>query len=135
VSRPARAHVAAIAASAVVVVAVSALWLMHFRTYPGGSGFDDLSSVYVPFALLGLSALWLVVRALLEGRFRWRVVTVFIVSLAFALAPVLIYCGPVACFIPGPQKYMGWFLVIGVAVAALAHHIVLGRVAAKQAAG
>ncbi|CAN5313419.1 hypothetical protein BH10PSE9_BH10PSE9_18430 [soil metagenome] len=132
---PVRAHLAAVAASIVVVIVVSALWLIHFKTYPRGTGFDDLSGVVVPFALLGLTALWLVVRALLEGRLRWRVVTVFIVALAFALAPVLLYCGPVACFMPGPQKYMGWFLVLGVAVAALAHHVVLLRVAGKQAAG
>jgi hypothetical protein len=111
----------------VVFVVVSGLWLTHYKSYPRGTGFDDLTGVFVPFALLVLTGLWLVVRALLHGRVHWRTVTVVVVALAFALAPVIVYCGPVSCFAPGPNRLMGWFVVGGVALAALVHHLVLER--------
>jgi hypothetical protein len=40
---------------------------------------------------------------------------------------VIGYCGPVACFAPGPSRLMGWFVLGGVAIAALLHHLVLNR--------
>ncbi len=127
VKRPLHAHVLAGLAALALVVAVGALWLLHYRSYPRGTGFDDLTGVFVPFVLLILTGLWLIIRALLEHRLRWRSLTVFITALAFALAPVVLYCGPVACFAPGPNRFMGWFVVIGVALGALVHHLVLKR--------
>ena len=125
--RPIGAHLLALLAALVVVVAVSAVWLMHFKSYPRGTGFDGLTGIFVPFVLLVLSGLWLLVRTLLHRRVRWRTVTVAITALAFALAPVILNCGPTACFTPGPEKMMGWFVVIGVVLAALVHHVLLAR--------
>ncbi len=131
--RPVRAHVWAFLASLLAAVVVSALWLAHYKTYPRGTGFDDLTGIFVPFVILVLVGLWLVLRAVLHGRVRWKVVTVAITSLAFALAPVIVYCGPVSCFAPGPNRLMGWFVVAGVALAALVHHVVLDRFSMEEA--
>jgi hypothetical protein len=125
VKRPARAHIFALLAALAAVVAVSALWLAHFRTYPRGTGFDDLTGIIVPFGLLFLVGVWLVVRAIVHGRFQWRVATVIVAALALAYAQVAVYCGPVACFTAGSARLMGWFLVGGAALAALVHHGVL----------
>jgi len=126
-NRTVLAHILATGAALAVAIVVGAAWLIHFKSYPRGTGFDDLTGVFVPFVLLLLIGIWFFVRALLEHRVRWRTLTVFITALAFALAPVFIYCGPVACFAPGPTRFMGWFVVAGVVVAALVHHVILTR--------
>ena len=133
-NRSGTAHPLALGAAFLVIAVATLCWLAWFKSYPRGTGFDDLSGVAVPFALIGLTALWLIVRALLHGRVQWRTITVVVVAFAFALAPVIIYCGPVACFAPGPSKFMGWFIVIGVAVAALAHHWALEAASRKPRA-
>jgi hypothetical protein len=62
-----------------------------------------------------------------EGSARWNFVVVLLGACVFAYAAVALMCGPVACFVPGPGLYMGWFLVGGVALAGLAHHFVRER--------
>jgi hypothetical protein len=124
-NRPILAHVWSLLAALAIIVIVSALWLAWYRTFPRGTGFDDLSGVAVPFGLLFLTAVWLVVRAVAHGRMNWHIVTVSVAALALAYGQVAIYCGPFACFTPGSTRMMGWFLVIGAVVAATVHHFVL----------
>jgi hypothetical protein len=118
---PATAHAVAIGAAVLVVLLASAFWMVEAE----GASVVGLTVGMIALVLVGLETLWLVVRALLERRVRWRVVTVVIVAAVFALAPVLLYCGPTACFTPGPNRLVGWFIVGGVAFAALLHHLVL----------
>jgi hypothetical protein len=118
---PAHAHAAAIASAVVAVAVASGFWLLRVNQ----GGVEDLSEGWLPAAILLLAAAWLVIRALLEHRIQWRVITVIIVAAAFALWPVILYCGPTACFTPGPNGLIGWFIVGGVAFAALVHHLVL----------
>jgi hypothetical protein len=127
VKRPALAHIFALIATLLAIVAVGALWLAYYRTYPRGTGFDDLTGIFVPFALLFLVGVWLVVRAIAHHRVQWRVLTVIVAALALAYAQVAVYCGPVSCFTSGSNRFMGWFLVGGAALAALVHHFVLNR--------
>jgi hypothetical protein len=120
--RPLRAHAYALIGALMVLVLVSALWIVNLRRGPALDGFTGGPMViFVPFFLLIVTGLWLAVRAMLHGRVHWRGLTVVVA----ALAPVILYCGPVACFAPGPNRLMGWFVVLGVALAALVHHIVL----------
>jgi hypothetical protein len=124
--RPVRAHVYALLAAFVAVVVVSALWIVNLRMGPPLDGFTGGPMViFVPFFLLILSGLWFAVRAVLHGRVHWRWLTVIVAAAALAVAPVILYCGPVACFTPGANRQMGWFVVGGLALVALVHHIVL----------
>lgn len=123
--RPIHAHVWSLLAALGIIVIVSALWLAWYRSFPRGTGFDDLTGIAVPFGLVFLTAVWLVVRAVAHGRMNWHVVTVIVAALALAYGQVAIYCGPFACFTPGSTRMMGWFLVGGAVVVALVHHFVL----------
>ena len=124
--RTARAHVYALLATLVAILIVSALWILNLGMGPPLDGFTGGPMViFVPFFLLIVSGLWLAVRAVLHGRVHWRAITVVVAAAALALAPIVLYCGPVSCFAPGPNRLLGWFVLGGVAFAALAHHIVL----------
>lgn len=118
--RPVTAHVWSLVAAAVVLVGVSALWLL----WRGGS-LGDVGAAEVPFGLLFLTAVWLIVRAVAHGRMSWHVVTVIVAAAALAYGQVAIYCGPFACFAGGDAAMMGWFLVGGAVLIALVHHFVL----------
>ena len=132
--RPLRAHIVALIASFVTILAVSALWIVNLRMGPELDGFTGGAMlVYVPFAILIVTGVFLLVRALLHHRIKWRAVTVVITSIAFALWPAILYCGPVECFAPGRNHLMGWFIIAGVALAALVHHVVLDRFPAEAA--
>jgi hypothetical protein len=130
-NRPFQAHVWSLLAALVVVIAVSAAWLAWYKTFPRGTGFDDLTGIVVPFGLLILVGLWLVIRALAHGRVVWGLATVVGAALALTYVLTAIYCGPLACFTPGPSRLMGWFLVGGAVLAALAHHLVLTGVSRR----
>jgi hypothetical protein len=52
---------------------------------------------------------------------------VILVSATSAYLIVAMTCGPVACFQQGSNRAMGWFIVGGVALAALVHHLALAR--------
>ena len=54
-----------------------------------------------------------------------KVCVLLLTTLALAYVITAVYCGPVACFQPGPNRLMGWFVVLGVAAAALVHQVVL----------
>lgn len=126
--RSARAHIVALIAALGTIVAVSALWIVNLRMGPRLDGFTaGPMVVFVPFGIVLLTAFWLIARGLLHGRVRWRAATALAAAGALALVIVAGYCGPVACFMAGPNRLMGWFLVGGVALAALAHQLVLDR--------
>ena len=131
-NRPVRAHVWSLLAAFAVIVVVSALWLAWYRSFPRGTGFDDLTGIVVPFGLLFLTAVWLIVRTVAHGRMNWHVVTVIVAALALAYGQVAIYCGPFACFTPGSTRMMGWFLVGGAVVVALVHHFVLNAASGER---
>ena len=124
--RPARAHVLSLLAAFVTILIVSALWIVNLRMGPRLDGFTGGPMViFGPFFLLIMTGLWLGVRAVLHGRVHWSVLTVAVATLVLAYVITAVYCGPVACFQPGPNRLMGWFVVLGVAAAALVHQVVL----------
>lgn len=124
--RPARAHLWALIAAFIAILAVSSLWIVNLRMGPPLDGFTGGPMViFVPVFVLFLTGMWFAARGVLHGRVHWRAITVLVVALVFAYAVVVVYCGPVACFAPGPNRLMGWFVVGGVALAALVHHLVL----------
>lgn len=125
--RPARAHILALVAAFAAVVVVSALWIVNLRMGPPLEAWTGGATVIiVPMALVALTAGWLIVRGVLHGRVHWHAVTVLAVSAVGTLAVVVVACGPLACFLPSRSNYfMGWFVVLGVALTALVHHIVL----------
>ncbi|MEX0852534.1 MAG: hypothetical protein WD036_04520 [Bauldia sp.] len=123
-------HVVALIAALAVIVAVSAAWIVNLRMGPRLDGFTAGPMViFVPFGILILTAVWLIVRGVLHGRVRWTAIKVGLASLGLATIGVAVGCGPIACFAPGPDRLMGWFLVGGVALTALVHHVVLNSFA------
>jgi hypothetical protein len=128
VQRPARAHIFALMAAFLAIVAASALWIVNLRSGPRLDGFTGGAMViFVPFFLLIVFGVWLAIRGALHGRMAWKTVTVLIGSLILASLFVIGYCGPVACFTPGSNRLMGWFVLGGAVLAALVHHLVLNR--------
>lgn len=128
-----RAHLLALLAALATVVVMTALWIVNLRMGPPLEGFTGGPMlVSMPIFLLLVVGVWLVVRALLQGRFQWHAVVVVIVAAAFALAPVILYCGPVACFSPGPNRLLGWFVVGGAALTALVHHLVYQAISGER---
>lgn len=124
--RPMRARLWALIAALAALVAVSALWIVHLRLGPRLDGFTGGPMVvFVPFFLLVATGLWLAVRAVLHGRVHWRALTVLAAAVALTLVLIVLYCGPAACFVPGPNRLLGWFVVGGAGLAALVHHLVL----------
>jgi hypothetical protein len=128
VKRPARAHIFAVMAAFLAIIAASALWIVNLRSGPRLDGFTGGAMViFVPLLLLIVLGIWLAIRGALHGRVAWRTLTVLIGSLVLASLFVIGYCGPVACFVPGSNRLMGWFVLGGAALAALVHHLVLNR--------
>jgi hypothetical protein len=126
------AQLLAIFAAFAAVAAVSIGWLVHLRMSPRFDGFTAGPMVLgVPAALAGLTIIWLLARGLAEGSTRWNIAVVLIAGTAFAYAVVAMMCGPVACFMPGANRLLGWFIVGGVALAAVAHHFVRDRLRYK----
>jgi hypothetical protein len=128
VKRPARAHILALIAALAAIIATSALWVVNLRLGPPLDGWvAGPMVVFVPAIVLILSAIWLLVRAVLHGRVRWRSSSVLAATLGLSLVVVLFTCGPIACFTPGNNRLLGWFVAGGVAIAGLVHHLVLNR--------
>ena len=117
----------ALLATFLVIVAVSAAWIVNLRMGPPLEGLAAGATVlFVPMVIVVLTAGWLIVRGVLHGRVRWRAVTVLAVAVAVSFALIAVNCGPVACFRAGPPNYLaGWFTLVGVPLAALVHHVVL----------
>jgi hypothetical protein len=124
VKRPLRAHIMALIAAFAVTIAATGLWILALRAGPPIDGFVAGPMVIaVPFLLLLGVFLWVCVRAGIW--IRWTALTVFAAAFAFGVIAVALVCGPTACFLPGSNRMMGWFVVGGVAVGALVHHLVL----------
>jgi hypothetical protein len=124
--RPAAAHSVAIGAVILVIVGVSAAWIASLRSGPKLGLEAGAMVIMVPLALAVLTAMWLVAWAMIGGRLRLGAIGMTAVAAILAFAVVAFTCGPVACFQAGPNRGVGWFLVGGVALAALVHHVLLG---------
>ncbi len=126
--RPVLAHISALAAALGVIVVVSALWIVNLRMGPKLDAFAaGPILVFLPAMLLGLTAIWVILRAIFargHGLAAWMA---FGGGAVLGLIVVVGYCGPTACFVPGSERLMGWFAVGGTGLAALAHHLVLAR--------
>jgi len=126
VRRPARAHVFALIAAFVAIVAVSAMWIVNLKLGPRLDGWTGGPMViFVPLVLIILTAIWLVIRGVLHGRVLWRVSTVALATFIPTLIIVIVNCGPIACFTPGNERLMGWFVAGGMVGVSLIHHLVL----------
>jgi hypothetical protein len=124
-------HGLAILAALLVVVATTALWIVNLRMGPPMEGFTGgPMALSLPILLLVLTVVWVVIRSV--AGLRWSALSVFLASAIAAYVLAAIWCGPVACFVPGPNRLMGWFLVGGIAIAALAHHLVLAAFSRGQ---
>ena len=122
------AHLGALGAGFLVIVAVSAAWIVNLQRGPRLDGFTGgITVVFVPMVLLMLGAGWLAVRAI-AGRWKaWTATSVLLVTAGISYVLTAITCGPIACFQPGPNRAMGWFVVGGLTAIAAVHHAVLGR--------
>jgi hypothetical protein len=129
---PVASHTLAIAAAVLALVAAAAGWIVNLRAGPRLGLEAGAIVVIVPLAMLVLFAMWLVVRTLL-ARVRRGALGMTAVCAMLTYTIVAVACGPITCFQAGPHRAMGWFLVGGVAAAALVHHVVLGRLAAPRA--
>ena len=126
--RPVLANISAIAAAFLAIIAVSALWIVNLRMGPRLEGFTGGAMVImVPVALLILTAIWIILRALFG---RQRAIAPWLAlagGAVIGLVAVVANCGVTACFVPGSERLAGWFVVGGTGLAALVHHIVLSR--------
>jgi hypothetical protein len=126
--KPIPAYLVAAAAAFVVIVVVTALWIVHLRLGPRLDGWVAGPMVlFVPMFLLILTGCWLIARPVLGRWIDWRLGTVAAATLIGVYLLTAVICGPIACFQPGPNRAMGWFIVIGVAAAALMHHLLWTR--------
>ncbi|MCC6981899.1 MAG: hypothetical protein IT535_01380 [Bauldia sp.] len=119
------AHVVALIAALEIVVLTSLAWAATLRAGPPLGLDGGAILLFMPLGLLILFGMWLVVRFLLVRRFRWTILAVLAVTLVLGYLIVAASCGPVACFTATPNRHMGWFLVLGIALAAAAHHLAL----------
>ena len=134
--KPGPAHALAILAAFAVIVAVTALWIVHLRLGPRLDGWTGgITLVFVPVLLLILMAFWLIARPILGHWIDWRLGLVAAATIVPVYVLVAITCGPIACFRQGPNRAMGWFIVGGVALAALTHHLLLSRLRRKTGNG
>ncbi|SDB13543.1 hypothetical protein SAMN02982931_01019 [Bauldia litoralis] len=132
VQRPILANITALAAALVVIIAVSALWIVNLRMGPPLEAFTGGAMViYLPAMLLILTVLWVVLRALFVGGRALAVWMPFVGGAVLALIVVVANCGPTRCFVPGNERLLGWFAVGGAGLAALTHHLVLRRFAGE----
>ncbi len=125
---PVRAHALAIAATAATALVVSAAWIFHLRQGPRLDGFTAGPMVLAaPVAILILTLAWLVLRALVAQFAKLGAINAFVFCAAASYIILAITCGPIACFQPGPNRLLGWFVIAGVALSAFVHHVVLAR--------
>ncbi len=124
-SRNPFAQAVSLIAALEVIVLASLAWVLNLRSGPVLGLESGAILLFLPLALIIVFAMWLVLRFLLLRRLRWPALLVLAASLVLGYLMVAASCGPVACFQPGPNRMMGWYLVLGVAGAALAHHFAL----------
>jgi len=118
----------AILASLGAVAAVSAGWVLHLHINEQVDARAGGPLVLgLPVALASLTLIWLLARGLIGMKVKWSFALIVVAAAVFAGGVVAALCGPVACFRPGAYAAIGWFIVGGVAFAALAHHYVRER--------
>jgi hypothetical protein len=136
--KPWLANLAAIGAALLAIVVISAVWIVFLRNGPKLDAWvAGPMIVAVPLALLVLTAMWLLARVALARWVEWNSVRVLAGSLMLAYLVTAITCGPIACFQALPSFWVGWFLVLGAAIAACVHHAtftqLLGRLRVPKA--
>lgn len=119
------APIVSLIAAAEIIVLASLAWLANLRNGPTFGLESGAILLFMPLALVIIFAMWLVLRFLLLRHLPWPALLVLAASLVLGYLMVAASCGPVECFQPGPNRMMGWYLVLGVAGAALAHHFAL----------
>lgn len=131
--KPVLANLAAIGAAFAAIIAVTTLWVVNLRYGPRLDAFTaGAMLIAMPVLLVLVTALWVVIRALFARR-RFGPVATFFAGATLACAVIVGYCGPTACFVSNANRMIGWFVVLGTALAALAHHAVLDRFAREEA--
>ena len=133
--RPLRAHIVALIASFVTILAVSALWIVNLRMGPELDGFTGGAMVvFVPFAhpdrdgCLSAGPRIAPPPHTVAGGDRGDYVDRF---RAVRRSSSIAVRSPVSR--PDENRLMGWFIIAGVALAALVHHVVLDRFPAEAA--
>jgi hypothetical protein len=127
-----QAFVLALIAEFVVLFGVIGLWLLNLRSGPSleNSPNAQLLAV-VPMLLLSLGIVWLALRFGMRRSITWTPATVATGAGSFGFVAIAFSCGPGACFLPGDYRLAGWFVVVGIILAALAHHYVYVRFAGE----
>jgi hypothetical protein len=124
-NRAGLAHSIAVIAALEAIVLTSVAWVVNLRGGPRLGLEAGAVAIFLPLGLLVLFGMWLVLRFILLRRLAWNALLAVAAALALGYLVVAASCGPTACFTASPNRYMGWFLVLGAASAALLHHLVL----------
>ena len=131
-SRAARAFLLAALAEFLVLFAVIGLWLLNLRLGPPFENSPNAQLLaVVPMLLLTLGIVWLALRFGMRRSINWTPATVAAGAGSFGFVAIAFSCGPGACFVPGEYRLLGWFVVGGIVLAALAHHFVYVRFAGE----
>jgi hypothetical protein len=130
--RNVQAFVLALIAEFVVLFAVIGLWLLTLRFGPPPENSPNAQLLgVVPMLLLSLGIVWQAIRFGMRRSIDWTPATVATGAAGFGFVAIAFSCGPGACFLPGEYRLMGWFVVGGIILAALAHHYVYVRFAGE----
>lgn len=122
----AKAHMLAVASGFLGVLLVCAAWITSLRLGPPLEAWVAGATIaFVPVVLVLLAILAMAVNLVFENLRPRGLLAATLTGAALALGAVLFSCGPFACFLPGVNRMMGWFLVLGTALAAALHQIVL----------
>lgn len=130
--KPWLAYLVAVGSALLAIIIVSTVWVGFLRTGPKLDAWvAGPIIVAVPVALVALTAMWLLLRAGLARWVTWNVGRVLAASLVLAYILTAITCGPVACFQALPSFWVGWFLLLGTAIAACVHHAIFRHLLRK----
>ncbi len=128
----ARAFLLSVLAEFAVLFAVIGLWILSVRLGPPIDGFAGAPLLaMVPMLLLTLGIVWNVIRFSMRHSINWTSATIAGSAAGFGFVAIAFTCGPTACFIPGENRLLGWFVVGGIILAALAQHKVYVRLAGE----
>jgi hypothetical protein len=130
--RAVRAFLLAALAEFAVLFGVIGLWLLYLDLGPPIDSFTGGPLLAaVPMLLLTLGIVWIALRFGMRRSINWTPATVAAGAAGFGFVAVAFSCGATACFVPGANRLLGWFVVGGIVLAALAHHYVYVRFAGE----